>query len=859
MFESTTSSPSAEARARNPRSAHPHGMSIAPDPIEQIAAVVARRGDHVAVESHEGDLSYAVLDRRAKQLAHRLRELGVGRDARVGISLPRGATELVAMLAVLEAGGAYVPLTTSHPLERLRAIVEDAAPQVLLVHPGSPLTDVADAQVLVLDDLDTLLAEMPTTPLGTRVDPSQLAYLMFTSGSTGRPKGVEISRGAFANFLRSMAHTPGLHEDDRLLAITTTGFDIAGLELFGPLYVGATVTIADFETARDPRLLRRLLEARDFTVMQATPAMWRLLLEAGWEGDGKLRILCGGEALPMVLAEKLLVAGGELWNMYGPTETTVWSSVQRIVPGLDRITIGTPIDDTRFYVLDEHGRPTEDAEGEIGIGGRGVARGYRGLPELTAQRFVDHPAGSDRIYRTGDLGRRLPDGRFEWLGRLDHQVKIRGNRVELGEIETTLRAVAGVDEALVLAEQRDDADPRLIAYWAGAAQRDALVEAAQRNLPAYMVPSSWVLLDAFPLNSNGKIDRKLLPRPEAVIDTAAPHRSMSDAEARIAVVWRDVLGIADVPVDEDFFTLGGSSVLATQVILRLEKELGVEISLRTFFEARTVEKLALALGDDAAKGGPVVLWLRHGPADRTPLFCLFGLNVYQGLAHALGGTRNVIGAHVPFRYWPGREPLPALEEIASCYVALLREHQPHGPYELLGLCFGGIVAYEVARQLEAAGETVTSVTVIDAVLPTAIHVDTGKRVRGALDSVRRAWKEPGGLERWLVKQVRERVPLLGQLRATREPIDQPIDLPIDGPEVDQEIRRFASSQRKLDARLLLVRATAERPPQWMAIDADYGWGGRAAKLDVLDLPADHLGVLAEPYVSEIARALDRAE
>lgn len=858
MYESTTS---ADARVRSTRPARPNAMSIAPDPLEQLAAVVARRGSHVAAKSVDGSLTYAELERVSNQLAHKLRALGVGRDARVGISLSRGVNELVTMLAVAKAGGAYVPLVPSYPIERLRAIVDDAAPQVMVVHPGSPLAAEHGARVLVLDDLESITAGAPTTRPSVRLDGDQLAYVMFTSGSTGRPKGVEITRGAFANFLRSMAHTPGLHEDDRLLAITTTGFDIAGLELFGPLWVGATVDIADFETARDPRLLRRMLEQGDYTVMQATPAMWRLLLDIGWKGDGRLRMLCGGEAMPPTLAERLLAAGGELWNMYGPTETTVWSSLERITAHTERITIGVPIDDTQLYLLDESGRPIDGDEGEIGIGGRGVARGYRGQPHLTAERFVQHPDGSDRIYRTGDLGRRLPDGRFEWLGRLDQQVKIRGNRIELGEIESTLRSVTGVVDALVLADRRSEGDPRLIAYWVGSAKREALLEAAKRSLPPYMVPASWVLLEAFPMNTNGKVDRKQLPLPEAVIDEAAPHRSMSDTEARIAAVWRDLLGLADVPVDEDFFTLGGTSVLATQVILQLEQQLGLEISLRTFFEARTVEKLAACVGDDAARAGPVVVWLRHGHPDRTPLFCLFGLNVYQELAHALGGSRHVIGAHVPFRYVPGRDPLPAITEIGRRYVSLVRSHQPHGPYDLLGLCFGGIVAYEVARQLEAAGERVSTVTVIDAVLPSAIRIDRGKRVRSAVDAMRRAWHQPGGLERMLRRHgsaLADRVPMLAQLRQVGQRSALPIDLPIDGPEVEQEIRRFAAAQRKLDARLVLVRATAEVPPQWMHIDADYGWAGRAAQLDVIDIPADHLGVLQDPWVSALATALAEA-
>jgi amino acid adenylation domain-containing protein len=555
-------------------------MSVSPDLVERFSENVARQPQAAAVEAHDGALTYGELDRRSNRLAHHLGALGIGPGSRVAVSMIRGCGELVALLAVAKAGAAYVPLAPSLPLERLQMLVHDAAPDLLLVSSATPLEADDRERTLVLDRLD--LDALPVTRPEVAIDPEDLQYVMFTSGSTGRPKGVEIPRAAFSNFLGSMEHTPGLAADDRLLAVTTTSFDIAGLELFLPLWVGATVVIADLETARDPRLLRRLLEVSAITTMQATPATWRLLLEAGWRGDGKLRILCGGEAMSRALADRLLAAGGELWNMYGPTETTVWSSVQRIRRGDDRITIGRPIDRTRLYVLDVDGRPLPPgAEGEIGIGGRGVARGYRDRPALTRERFIERDGPDpDRIYRTGDLGRELPDGRLEWLGRLDHQVKLRGHRVELGEVESVLRAVTGVSEVLVVAELHESGDPRLVAYWVGEASREALVDAARLRLPAYMRPAGYVPLEAFPMNANGKIDRNALPRATVLTDgETLTRRPRTDEETRIAAIWRDVLGMPDVPVDQDFFTLGGSSVLAIQVVSRIEREMGVEIPL----------------------------------------------------------------------------------------------------------------------------------------------------------------------------------------------------------------------------------------------------------------------------------------
>jgi thioesterase domain-containing protein/acyl carrier protein len=441
-------------------------------------------------------------------------------------------------------------------------------------------------------------------------------------------------------------------------------------------------------------------------------------------------------------------------------------------------------------------------------------------------------------------------------------VKIRGNRVELGEIQTILRAIPGVAEVLVVAEPRTEGDPRLVAYWVGTARREHLVEAARRHLPGYMVPASYVLLDAFPLNTNGKIDRARLPLPETLRDlTVPPALARNDTETRIAAVWRDVLGVPVIPRNEDFFLLGGSSVLATQVVLRLEQELGVEIPLAGFFQAPTVEGMAARLGDGAARDEPIIVWLRHGPRDRAPLFCLFGVHLYQDLALALHEDRPVIAAHVPFRYVPGRDTRPSLGEIATRYVEIIRNHQAHGPYDLLGLCFGGIVAYEVARQLEAAGERVANVAVIDAILPNAVRVDTARRLRAYVGSAQKALREPHDLERWLRKggeALAARVPLLGKLKQVAAAVTngvKPIDLPIDGPEVEAEVRRFASAASRLAARLLIVRALGEQTPDWMAVDATHGWARRAKEVRVHDIQADHLGVLRDPHVRSLARAL----
>ncbi|MCC7111657.1 MAG: amino acid adenylation domain-containing protein [Deltaproteobacteria bacterium] len=837
-------------------------MSTSPDLIQVFRATAARRPAHRAVEAADGSFTFEQLDRLSDQLANRLRSLGVGPESRVGVSLSRGAAELLTMLATSKAGGAYVPLDPTHPTDRLELILEGATPEVLVVDPDSPLPTPPGCQRIVVQGIEGLVAGFAATPLEETWPPGQLLYVLFTSGSTGKPKGVEIPRGAFNNFLGSMAHTPGLKESDRLLAITTTSFDISGLELFLPLWVGATVVIADRHTTRDPRRLKTIFEEQRINVLQATPATFRLLLDAGFKGDPALKLMCGGEAMSPALADRLLSCCGELWNMYGPTETTVWSTVAQIKPGYDRITIGLGIDETQVYILDDAlNEVAVGSEGELWIGGTGLARGYRNRPELTAERFVQNPRGpkGDLIYRTGDLGRQLADGRFECLGRLDHQVKMRGFRVELGEIESVLRKVPGLADVLVLADAREDGEQRLVAYWIGAATRDALVAEAKKRLPAYMVPAAWVNVPAFPLNTNGKIDRKALPKPEALVaDAPAMTLPRTDAETLVAAVWCEVLKVPQVPVDESFFVLGGTSVLAVQVVGRLEKETGAPVSLQAFFETPTVEGIAASLGQSASPDAPVVVWLRRGEDGKasSPLFCLFGVALYQALANALPRDRAVVGMHVPFRYQPGAEARPGMARVAAAYVEQIRKRQAHGPYHLLGLCYGGIVAWEVARQLEAAGEEVARVTIIDAILPSAVTVD---RLAQAQGRVRAALADPLRFARRVRdkgQSLGARLPLVRDaMRKVRPPAGGPIDLPVDGPEHDVEVEGFSREATRVRCPVLVVRATAEVSPSWQSVSRDQGWAARAGAVDILDVEADHLGVLRPPHVAELAAAL----
>lgn len=566
-----------------------------------IEARAAHAPQAVAAQFGAESLTYESLDRRANQLAHVLRDrlAGTNGDRRlVGICVERSLDMLVALIAVHKAGCAYVPLDPMHPPARSRYILDEAQ-VAALISDGSETSPLVGADIPHIDlrkDAALIVAAPATAPAAaTRGD--DLAYVIYTSGSTGKPKGVEITHRAVVNLLQSMAKMPGLSGDDVLFAVTTIAFDIAGLELFLPLTVGARVVIADRDALMDGYQLLKELESSAATVMQATPASWRLLLEAGFRAKPNFKMLCGGEALPRELANRLLEGSGTLWNMYGPTETTIWSSCARTSVGSGPLTVGGPIDNTQFYVLDRNDQPLPyGVPGELHIGGEGVARGYHKRAELTAEKFPPNPFAPGRMYRTGDLARWLPDGGLQVLGRMDQQVKLRGFRIELGEIESALMKIPQVAEATVLLREDLPGVPRLVAYYVegarGVVSPDALRDLLAEELPDYMIPSAWVRLDALPLSPNGKIDRGALPRPDSVQiardEYVAP---TTPTEIALTKIFGEVLHMDPVGATSDLLKMGADSIQIFQITARANRA-GIKISAKQLLQHRTAAQLA---------------------------------------------------------------------------------------------------------------------------------------------------------------------------------------------------------------------------------------------------------------------------
>jgi amino acid adenylation domain-containing protein len=570
---------------------------------------VEKTPEAVAVVFEGKELTYRELNIRANQLAHYLRKQGVGPEVLVGICMERSLEMVVGLLGILKAGGAYVPLDPEYPKDRLVFILKDANPALCLTQASlrekleenetkfvQLNQDWLAAQLNVSDER-TVLAE--TTGLTS----DSLAYVIFTSGSTGSPKGVQVTHRSLVNFIVSIGQILGLMPEDSILALTTIAFDISGLELLLPLSLGAKIILFDGAKSVDGAQLIDQIIKYNPTVIQATPARWRLLLDAGWKGRKGLKVLCGGEAFSKQLLVDLLELTDRVWNLYGPTETTIWSTCKLLFNTRDPISIGKPIGNTRAYVLDRKRNPVPiGMPGELYIAGDGLARGYLNRPELTAEKFIRDPFSSElgaRLYRTGDLVRYRADGNIEFLGRMDDQVKLRGFRIELGEIEATLGQCEGVGQAAVVLRE-ESGDKRLVAYVVRkreGIETGDLRRFLQEKLPEYMIPSVFVFLNELPLSVSGKVNRHVLPvpeqvRPELAVRYVGPRTPVEEELARI---WAELLKIERVGIHDNFFELGGHSLLATHVISQVRRLFNVSLPLRRLFEMPTISEMAKSL------------------------------------------------------------------------------------------------------------------------------------------------------------------------------------------------------------------------------------------------------------------------
>lgn len=695
--------------------------------VDLFDAQVMRTPDAVAVTDETQALSYIELNRQANAWAHRLRRAGVGPHDLVAIALNRNTHMLVALLATLKTGAAYLPLDPDFPADRIRHILEDAQPKIVIstdpIH-TQHIHAQHDAPILWIDqpDFDLHDRQYHDHPPQVPITEGHSAYVIYTSGSTGRPKGVEIPHKALTNFLYAMQSELKLTASDRFLAVTTISFDISILELFLPLTVGASVLIVERHLVRSPEQLTAFAVQHQATIMQATPALWQALLpdyQAQWHN---IQPLVGGEALQGQLAQHMAKLGHPVINLFGPTETTIWSTIMPLEKQTDlqHPPIGRPILNTQVYVLDKAMQPVPiGVPGDLYIAGEGLAVGYYKRPDLTEERFLANPFNpNSRLYITGDQARWREDGVLEYLGRDDHQVKIRGFRIETGDIEARLLACREIQQAVVVAQTTDRGDKQLVAYIVpvdDTLNSQAIREDLVLSLPDYMVPHYYVMLDAMPLTPNGKINRKALPQPawQAFNTYTAPRNEM---EETLANLWASTLGVTKVGIHDNFFEIGGDSISATLMINQVKHTLNIDIPLGILFKSPTIADISEHLKtrqhyDPLAHILPI-----RAEGSEAPLFCIhpaLGISLgYANLLRYLPSTIPLYGLQADGLHNKARLPT-SIEDMADDYIARIRGIQPQGPYRLLGWSFGGLVAHAIAEKLQASGATIECLCMLD--------------------------------------------------------------------------------------------------------------------------------------------------
>lgn len=853
--------------------------------FESAPAAFLRRAQQspeaIALECNGRTWSNKHLAERAGAIAAHLRSEGLQPGALAAICVRRSPEMVAAMLGVMMAGGAYVPLDPRHPRERMEMILEDSGAAFVLSDRECEFS--CAAKTIRIDSLkDT------ARPCDLRDDSREegLAYVIYTSGSTGRPKGVAIEHHALVNLLRSMEREPGLAAGDTLVAVTTLAFDIAALELLLPLLTGARLVIATETQVQNASELLALLKKSGATVLQATPGLWRALIDEGWDRSHPLRVLCGGEAMSRDLADRLLERSNDVWNVYGPTETTIWSSATRVAPGHGKPRVGPPIANTQFYILDRHRRPVPiGIDGELYIGGDGLARGYWNNTELTQQKFTPNPFTPGRIYQTGDLARWHEDGTVQLLGRTDFQVKVRGYRIELGEIEVALLKHPQVRDAVVVQHIIPDQPgragvSRLVAYVeAGDAAHGetatALVTDLEQEiahtLPDYMAPNVIVALEHLPRNTNGKIDRKALPDvlshagDEGVRTTAddpqgflAPRDVL---ERQLAELWQNTLGIPRISIRASFFSLGVGSLAALRLVTKMNRAFAMEIGLASLISSPSIESIAELIRNRINERTSSAVVPLKPEGTRTPLFIIHGVggNVinFYGLAMRIDPDQPVYAVQAQ-SLLSGEAALLRLEEMAAFYIAEIRKVQPHGPYNLLGYSFGGTVALEMARQLRAAGEEIGLLGMLDSRSKT--FEEEHRASLTAQDKVERRLRRIVGntghldwnrrteyfLDKFKTRAIRfsAKAAHAGGLRRMPAFLKSAYDI--------NYVAINAYEVRPYDGTMTLFRATEQ---EYEGGPRDLGWGPVFTSIDIREIEGDHERIFLEPAIDQLAASL----
>jgi amino acid adenylation domain-containing protein len=683
--------------------------------------------DKIAIKHNGRSITYYDIEVSSNQVASYFIANHIEGDDIVAVAMDRSIKMIVCLWGIIKAGAAYLPIDPNLPSERVDYILKNSGAKILcttIAH-APKYQDFTD-QHLFDDIWITRHNYAPETP-EIEHNPQHLAYILYTSGSTGQPKGVAVERNSLVNLLLSIQQSPGITPDDIMLSITTISFDIAELELLLPLISGAQLIIVDNEVVKDGRALLGIIKQEKISILQATPFTWRMLLQSGWDERLPLKAFCGGEALPKDLAQKLLERCSELWNMYGPTETTIYSTIKKISAQDELITIGHPIANTHVYVLDnDHKRLPDGIEGEIYIGGAGVARGYIGREDLTSERFIDDKLSGKkgRLYKTGDWGKILFDGEIQYLGRIDHQIKIRGNRVEAEEVENALKQLKDIKEAVVILHEDSLGNKQLLAYVVvkdffsirSHDKRSATWKNLLRNiLPDYMIPAVFMVIPNIPLMPNGKLDRKKLPLPSLKSLSQPAKKIKNTTQGIITQIIVKNTNFQKIGLDDNFIDMGIDSMRALMIIVDIEEQFDRRYPLTILIHHPTINLLTRFIDSSTSSSHSSLIALKKDGA-KIPLYILHGIGLnlfnFNGMLSHMDPEQPVYGLRAA-GLDGDQTPLKSIETLAAHYNQQIFSHDPIGPYAIAGYSFGGIIAFEMVKQLKDSGKKVEMLAMID--------------------------------------------------------------------------------------------------------------------------------------------------
>jgi amino acid adenylation domain-containing protein len=837
-----------------------------------FARQVSKTPDKIAIEFVDKTFSYKHLEEQTNQLAHYLQELGVASGDIIAVSLPKSPDLIISLLAIMQCGAAYLPLDPEYPAARLQFMMEDSSAKFLLTSAILTASLPKCLHTIVIEDGLSSLNKYPITKTQNTVAPNETAYLIYTSGSTGSPKGVSITHKNLVNFLSSMALEPGINETDRLLSITTISFDIAYLELFLPLTNGATLVLTDRETASDARLLLDILQTKNISILQATPTTWQMIIDLGWSKPLTIKALCGGEALPLDLAKKLIERCDTLWNVYGPTETTIWSSIKQIKAEDTVITIGKPIANTQMYIANKTGKILAPGHiGEIVIGGDGLSKGYWKRPELTDEKYIIKEFSKSKtsiIYRTGDLGKLLPTNEIICFGRIDQQVKIRGHRIEPAEIEQELLVFEYVKNVVVLANKN-----QLIAYIVPVGgiekareQIPVWREALSLQLPSHLVPQSFILVKEFPITLNGKIDRKsLLEYKSADLKNHKFTAPRTENEKLVATIWKECLKLEEIDIFSNFFEVGGHSIMAVKILMELQKQTGKQFPLSALFQYSTVETFAKLLSSKQEFSSDYLVPLKP-IGNKTPLFIIHGagLNILN-FSHVI----NHFDQEQPVYGFQGIGPngykdwFESIEDMAATYIQSIIKVNPNGPYAIAGFSFGGIVAFEIARQLKEQGKKVSIIALLDSYVDTSYYYPSAlqkKLIRHRDRTQRRLDYSFQMLTSWKAFKIRfnSKKQYLQQKYFGLETVmpEQEADALVKFTEANAMVNKIVDRYHLRPQELEVELFRAEEDESYKLDPTHLGWKKAALNgVNIHNISGNHLDIVAPPNDKILARML----